>query len=393
MTEQFSKPDIRPADPRFSPGPTSKRPGWSLDALADAAVGRSHRSPLCVAKLNDVCERSRAILGIPADYRIGIMPGSDTGAIEAAMWSLLGPRGVDVMAWENFGYDWITDVADELPLEDVRIMRAEYGAVPDLSAYDGSRDLVFTWNGTAAGACVPNGDWIPAGRAGLTLCDATSAAFAMDLPWDKLDAVTWSWQKVMGGEAAHGMLVLSPRAVERIKTHTPPWPVPKLFRLTKGERQFNEGIFKGATINTPSMLAVEDALDGLKWAESIGGLETLKARSQASKKVVDDWVAATGWVDFLIPDAGLRSCTSMCLVVADPWFQSLDEAAQRSAIGKLLALLESEGVAYDPTAYPTAPPGLRLWGGATVDTSDLAALLPWLDWGFAQIKNGLAKAA
>jgi phosphoserine aminotransferase len=338
-----------------------------------------------------VIERSKKLLGMPAGYRLGIVPASDTGAVEMALWSLLGPRGVDVLAWESFGEGWATDVAKQLKLSDLRVLKAGYGELPDLGQVDPARDVVFTWNGTTSGVKVPSGDWIAADRQGLTICDATSAAFAMELPWEKLDVVTWSWQKVLGGEAAHGMLALSPRAVERLESFTPDRPLPKIFRLTKGGKLI-EGVFKGETINTPSMLAVEDALDGLKWAEEIGGLKALIARSEASLKAVADWVASSGWAGFLAEAPETRSCTSICLKVVDPWFLSLDAESQAAAAKRIAVLLDEEGIAYDIGSYRDAPVGLRLWGGATVEPADMAALLPWLDWAYGAVKSEKAAA-
>lgn len=363
-------PSVRPNNPNFSSGPCTKRPGWSPSVLADAALGRSHRSAGGKAKLAEVIERSRTILGIPDDYRLGIVPASDTGAMEIAMWSMLGERGVDMLAWESFGAGWVNDMTKQLKLEDVRALEAAYGLLPDLGAVDCDRDVVFTWNGTTSGVRVPNGDWIADDRAGLTLCDATSAVYAMELPWEKLDVVTWSWQKVLGGEAAHGMLALSPRAVERLESFVPPRPLPKIFRLTKGGKLI-EGIFKGATINTPSMLAVEDCLDSLKWAESVGGLEGLITRANANLSVIEGWVEKTEWVRFLAKDTATRSCTSICLELPND-----TEAAPK----RIAQLLDDEGVAYDIDGYRDAPPSLRIWGGATVETADIEALLPWLDW-------------
>ncbi len=385
------RPANRPGNPCFSSGPCAKRPGWSLSGLSEAALGRSHRAKLGKAKLAEVIERSKQILGMPADYRLGIVPASDTGAVEMALWSLLGRRGVDVLAWESFGEGWATDAAKQLKLDDLRLLRAGYGELPNLGQVDFSRDVVFTWNGTTSGVKVPDGEWIPDNRGGLTICDATSAAFAMDLPWDKLDVVTWSWQKVLGGEAAHGMLALSPRAVERLESYTPAWPLPKIFRLTKGGKLI-EGVFKGETINTPSMLAVEDALDALKWAEDIGGLKALIARSEQSLQAVADWVAASDWADFLAEAPETRSCTSICLKIVDPWFLSLDADSQAAAAKRIASLLEEEGVAYDIGGYRDAPVGLRLWGGATVEPSDMAALLPWLDWAYGAVKTEKAAA-
>jgi len=379
------KPDIRPANPNFSSGPCAKRPGWSVDALSDVLSGRSHRSGPGKAKLKDVIDRTRSVLGVPDDYLIGIVPASDTGAVEMAMWSLLGARGVDMLAWESFGSGWVSDVAKQLKLDDVRELKAGYGQLPDLQAVDFSRDVVFTWNGTTSGVCVPNGEWIPADREGLTLCDATSAVFAYDLPWAKLDVTTYSWQKVMGGEAAHGMLILSPRAVERLETYSPPWPMPKIFRLTKGNKLI-DGIFRGETINTPSMLAVEDALDGLKWADSIGGLKTLIKRSSDNLAAIETWVGNSSWAGFLAEGKDVRSRTSVCLKVEDIWFDGLEPDQQAAAAKRLAKILDEEGVAYDIGAYRDAPPGLRLWAGATVETSDLDKLFPWLDWAYAAVK-------
>ena len=386
------KPQQLPRVPLFSSGPCAKRPGWGPAVLSDAALGRSHRSKIGKAKLGDVIDRSRKILGIPDDYRIGIVPASDTGAVEMVLWSMLGARGVDMLAWESFGAGWVADVTKQLKLDDVRVLEAPYGEIVDLAEVDFSRDVVFTWNGTTSGVRVPNGDWIPADREGLAICDATSAAFAMDLAWDKLDVVTWSWQKVLGGEAAHGMLVLSPRAVERLESYTPPWPMPKLFRMTKGGK-LNEGIFKGETINTPSMLAVEDALDTLAWAEEIGGLPALMQRCEANLAAIEKWAAGSGWAGFLAADKSIRSCTSICLSIVDPAFQSLSDEDQAAAAKKIATLVEAEGAGYDIAGYRDAPPGLRIWGGATVQTADIEALLPWLDWAWGEVKSELAKAA
>lgn len=381
------KPSVRPANPNFSSGPCAKRPGWSPDVLTAAVIGRSHRSKPGKAKLAAAIDRTREILRVPDSHLIGIVPASDTGAFEMAMWSLLGARGVDVFAWESFGKGWVTDIVKQLSLDDVRVIDADYGALPDMSAADPARDTVFTWNGTTSGVRVPNGDWISADRDGLTLCDATSAAFAMDLPWDRLDAVTYSWQKALGGEAAHGVLILSPRAVERLESYTPAWPLPKVFRLTKGGKLI-AGIFKGETINTPSMLCVEDYLDALDWAAGQGGLPGLIARADRNFAAIDRWVSATPWVDFLAVDPATRSTTSVCLIIADPWFGALDADGQAAAAKKLAAALDSHGVAYDIGAYRDAPPGLRLWAGATVETADLEALFPWLDWAFGELKSG-----
>lgn len=360
--------------------------------LADALVGRSHRSKPGKAKLADVLDRSRAILGVPDDYRMGIVPASDTGAVEMALWSLLGARGTDVLAWESFGAGWVNDITKQLKLDDVRTIDAPYGDLPDLSQLDWSRDVVFTWNGTTSGVRVPDGGWIPDDRAGLAICDATSAAFAMPLPWDKLDVITYSWQKVMGGEAQHGVLILSPRAVERLESYTPPWPMPKIFRMTSGGKLI-EGIFRGETINTPSMVCVEDALDGLKWADSIGGASVLVERSTANLAAIENWVERTDWVSFLASDPATRSCTSVCLSIVDPWFLDLAPDVQAAIPKKIDALLEKENVAYDINGYRDAPPGLRIWAGATIETDDLEALFPWLDWAFATAKADVAAAA
>jgi phosphoserine aminotransferase len=388
------KPDIRPHNANFSSGPCAKRPGFTLDALSGAMLGRSHRAKEPKARLAEVIARSHAMLGMPADWQLGIVPASDTGAMEMALWSLLGARPVDLLTFESFGEGWATDVVKHLRLRDARVLSAPYGRLPDLAVVDFDRDVVFPWNGTTSGVRVPNGDWIADDRAGLTICDATSAAFAMALPWDRLDVVTWSWQKVLGGEAAHGMLALSPRAVERLETYRPPWPLPKVFRLTSGGKLI-AGIFKGETINTPSMLCVEDALDGLRWAESVGGLDGLIARSEANLAAVARWAARVQWVDFLAEDAAIRSCTSICLKLVAPWFMRLPADGQAAAVKRLVALLEMEGVAYDIGAYRDAPPGLRIWGGATIDTADIEALLPWLDWAndVAATEYAAAKAA
>ena len=383
------KPLVRPQNPHFSSGPCAKRPGWSLDALHGALLGRSHRAKPGRAKIDEVVERSRVLLGIPRDYRVGIVPASDTGAIEMAMWSLLGARGVDVLTWESFGEGWATDVAKQLKIADLRLISAEYGVLPDLGKVDGDRDVVFTWNGTTSGVCVPNGDWIKSDRQGLTLCDATSAAFAMELPWDKLDVVTWSWQKALGGEAAHGMLVLSPRTVQRLETYTPPWPLPKIFRLTS-KGKFNEGIFKGETINTPSLLAIEDAIDGLKWAESVGGRPALIARAKGNLAAIAQWVERTPWIDFLAQEPAIRSWTSVCLKLVDDWFQRLPVDAQRAAVKRLEALVDAEGAGCDIAGHRDAPPGLRIWCGSTVERGDVEALLPWLDWAYGEVRRAAA---
>jgi len=393
MTKPAARtPDIKPAVAHFSSGPCAKRPGWTPEILKNALLGRSHRSKEGKARLVEAIELHRQVLGIPADYRIGIVPASDTGAVEMALWSMLGPRGVDVLAWESFGSGWAGDITKELKLKDVRTLKAGYGALPDLTQVDWTRDVVFTWNGTTSGVKVPNADWIKADREGLAICDATSAVFAMDLPWDKLDVVTWSWQKATGGEAAHGMIVLSPRAVQRLETYTPAWPLPKIFRMAK-DGKLSEGIFKGETINTPSMLCVEDIIDALKWGQSIGGLAGMKARSEANLKVLADWVAKSDWAGFLCADPAARSNTSICLKITDPWFTALGEKDQEAAAKQVASVLEKEGVALDIGAYRDAPPGLRIWGGATVEASDVQALTPWLDWAFAQVKAGFKPAA
>ncbi len=386
MTNAPSRPAGRPANPLFSSGPCAKRPGWSVDVLREACLGRSHRSKAGKTRIQDVLTRSREILGLPDDYRIAIVPASDTGAVEMALWSLLGARGVDLLAWESFGQGWVTDVVKQLKLEDVRTLEAGYGTLPDLGQVDFARDVVFTWNGTTSGVCVPNGDWIADDREGLTICDATSAVFAYDLPWAKLDVTTYSWQKVLGGEAAHGMLILSPRAVERLESYTPAWPLPKIFRMTK-KGKFDEALFQGATINTPSMLCVEDALDSLKWVASIGGLQEMMARSQRNLGVLEKWVDATPWAAFLAENSDNRSRTSVCLKIVDPWFAGLDDKGQAAAAKKIGALLEAEGVGLDIDAYRDAPPGLRIWCGGTIEQADLEALTPWLDWAFATVKS------
>ena len=380
------KPQRRPTCNQFSSGPCAKRPGWSLAALEAAVIGRSHRSKLGKERLQEVIERSRRILGVPDDYRIAIVPASDTGAVEMALWSLLGPCPVDLLAWESFGDGWVGDVLKQLKLPAARRIAAIYGQLPDLDLVDPSHDLVFTWNGTTSGVRVPDGDWIADGREGLVICDATSAAFAMELPWPKLDVVTWSWQKVLGGEAAHGMIVLSPRAVARLESHVPAWPMPKIFRMTNGGKLI-EGLFEGETINTPSMLAVEDAVDGLKWAESIGGLDGLLARTRANFAAIDRWVAATPWIDFLAERPETRSTTSVCLVFADDWFRGLTPEAQAKAAKAVVAKLEAEGVALDIGSYRDAPAGLRIWAGATVEAADIEALLPWIDWAYREVRG------
>jgi len=386
------KPSRRPANPNFSSGPCAKRPGYSLAALQNALLGRSHRSKPGKARLKEVVDRSRNLLGIPKDYRLGIVPASDTGAVEMVLWSMLGARGVDALTWESFGEGWVTDIEKQLKIKDLRIMRAPYGQIPDLAQVDCDRDVVFPWNGTTSGGRIPNGDWIKSDRKGLTICDATSGVFAMDLPWEKLDVVTWSWQKVLGGEAAHGMLALSPRAIERLESYTPPWPLPKIFRMTS-KGKLSEGIFKEETINTPSMLAVEDAIDSLKWAESVGGLKALRARSEGNLDAIAAWVERTDWVDFLVENPKIRSCTSVCLKIVAEGFDKLPVDQQWAQVKKIEALLDAEGVAYDIAGHRDAVPGLRIWCGATIERSDVEALLPWLDWAFAEAKTALPKAA
>jgi phosphoserine aminotransferase len=385
-------PLVRPTAPHFSSGPCAKRPGWSLQALTDAALGRSHRAKLGKAKLKRAIDLTRDVLQIPPDYRIAIVPASDTGAVEMALWSLLGARPVTMLAWESFGEGWVSDVVSELKLRDVTILKADYGELPDLAKVDWSNDVVFTWNGTTSGVRVPDGRWIAGDRAGLTICDATSAAFAQPLDWPKLDVATFSWQKVLGGEAAHGMLVLSPRAAERLTSYKPAWPLPKIFRLTKGGR-INEGIFAGETVNTPSMLCVEDYIDTLQWAKSIGGLGAVMARADANAKVVADWVARTAWVEFLARDPATRSNTSVCLKVVDPQVTALAPDAQAAFAIALAAAVEKEGAGYDLGHYRDAPPGLRIWCGATVEAADVEILTQWLDWAFARTKDALPKAA
>jgi phosphoserine aminotransferase len=384
------KPTRRPRNPCFSSGPCAKRPGWSAAALDAALVGRSHRSGIGKARIVEVVDRSRAILGIPADWQVGVVAGSDTGAIEIAMWSLLGARGVDMLAWENFGEGWVEDVK-QLKLPDVRVLHAPYGRLPDLRAVDPARDVVFPWNGTTAGVRVPNGDWIAADRQGLAICDATSAVFAMRLPWDKLDVVTWSWQKALGGEAAHGMLALSPRAVERLESYTPPWPLPKLFRLT-AKGKLIKGVFQGETINTPSMLCVEDALDSLLWAEKVGGLDGLVARSEKNLSVIAAWAERTPWIEFLAEDPATISCTSPQLKIVEPWFVALSPDERFQTVRTMTGRLEKEGAAYDIASHRASPPGIRIWTGATVEASDVEALMPWLDWAWDEQRR-TAKAA
>src|SRR6266568_1325024 len=378
-----AKPALRPHVPHFSSGPCAKRPGWNAQNLKDAALGRSHRAKIGKAKLKLAIELTRDVLEVPAGYRIGIVPASDTGAVEMALWSMLGARPVTVLAWESFGEGWVTDVVKQLKLKDVTLVKAGYGELPDLARIDSATDVIFTWNGTTSGVRVPDASWIAADRRGLTICDATSAAFAQPLDWPKLDVATFSWQKVLGGEAAHGMLILSPRAVERLETYQPPWPLPKIFRMTKSGK-LNEAIFEGETINTPSLLCVEDYLDTLQWAKSIGGLPALIARADANARAIADWTGRTAWVDFLAKNPRTRSNTSVCLKVVDPAVAALSHDEQAAFVKSMAAVLEKEGVAYDIASHRDAPPGLRIWCGSTVEASDLEALTPWLDWAFAQ---------
>lgn len=379
-----TKPAVKPADPRFSAGPTKKRPGWTLDALSNAALGRSHRSALGKAKLKEVIDLTREVLEVPADYRIAIVPASDTGAVEMAMWSMLGPRGVDVAAWENFGNAWITDAQSQLPLKDLRILEADYGKLPPVHQYTGDRDLVFTWNGTTAGVRVPNADFIPADREGITICDATSAVYAQPLAWDKLDVVTYSWQKNMGGEAAHGMLILSPRAVERLESYTPPWPLPKIFRMTS-KGKLNEALFEGATINTPSLLCAEDHLDALKWVKANGGLQGMHDRADANAQMLWDWIERTDWIANLAEKDIERSNTGVCMKIVDSRVTALPKDEQAAFAKAIVSLLGEENVALDFGSYKTAPPGFRVWASGLIEKSDIEALLPWLDWAFETV--------
>ena len=392
MTADPVRPDMRPADIRFSSGPCKKRPNWSADRLSTASLGRSHRSKIGKARLKRAIDLTREILRVPDDYRIAIVPASDTGAVEMALWSMLGARGVDMLAWESFGAGWVTDVVRQIKLEDARVLDAPYGALPDLGRVDFDRDVVFTWNGTTSGVRVPNGDFIPADRQGLTICDATSAAFAQNLDFAKLDVTTFSWQKVLGGEGGHGVLILSPRAVERLESYAPPWPLPKIFRLTKGGRLI-EGIFEGATINTPSMLCVEDCIDALEWAQAIGGLDALVARADANLAAIQSFVDSVDWLDNLAADPATRSNTSVCLKITDPAVTAMDEAGQAAFAKAMVSALEAEGAALDIGAYRDAPPGLRIWAGGTVETADLEALMPWLAWAFEMRKTALRQAA
>jgi phosphoserine aminotransferase len=391
-TAPAAKPAKRPQNPNFSSGPCAKRPGWSLDALKGAALSRSHRAKMPKAKLKQAIDLTREVLEVPADYLIGIVPASDTGAVEMALWTLLGSRPVDVLAWESFGLGWVSDISKELKLKEVRAIKADYGKLPDLRQVNFKNDVVFTWNGTTSGVRVPNGDWIARDREGLTICDATSAAFAQQLALDKLDVITFSWQKALGGEAAHGMIILSPRAVQRLTTYTPPWPVPKIFRLTKAAKLI-DGVFIGETINTPSMLCVEDYLDALNWAKSIGGLKALIARADRNFGVLGDWVKSAGWIDFFAEDPAARSNTSVTLKIVDPQVTRLDKEAQETFLKNVTARLDKEGVAYDINFHRDAPPHFRIWAGATIESGDLSILTDWLDWSYAVEKAALAKAA
>ena len=381
-----TKPSSKPSNPNFSSGPCAKRPGWELSVLKNTPIGRSHRSKECKDKLNQAIVKSKQVLKLPDSYSLAIMTGSNTGALEAAMWSLLGCKGVDVLAWENFGKDWVIDVLEQLKIENVNSYVADYGKLPDLNKVNFNNDVIFTWNGTTSGVCVPNAKWIPDNREGLTICDATSGIFAMDIDFNKLDVITWSWQKVLGGEAAHGMLALSPRALKRLETYTPKWPIPKLFRLAN-KKKLIKGIFEGATINTPSMICVEDVLDSLKWVESVGGTGELIKISNENLKIVEDWVNSSDWVKFMCEDKNTRSATSITLLIKDEWFSKFNEEEQRDVIKKIVSKLDKEGVAKDIIGYPKAPPSLRLWGGATVQNNDMKALLPWIDWAYHSVKN------
>ena len=384
--EKIFKPSVKPSNPYFSSGPCSKRPGWNIDNLKNSSIGRSHRSPECKNKLNDVITKSKKILNIPDSYVLGIMPASDTGALEPALWSLLGFTGVDVLAWENFGNDWVIDIIEQLKIKNVNKHIANYGKIPNLKNINFANDVVFTWNGTTSGVCVPNADWIPNDRKGLTICDATSAVFAMNIEFDKLDVITWSWQKVLGGEAAHGMLALSPRAIKRLEEYSPKWPIPKIFRISKKNKVI-KGIFEGSTINTPSMICVEDALDSLNWVESIGGNNELIKLSSKNLQIVNQWILKSEWIEFLNSDENTRSCTSITLKIKDSWFNDFEEDKQRSIIKKLVKLLEEEKVAFDINGYNKAPPSLRLWGGATVENQNMENLLPWIDWAYNTVKS------
>ena len=380
----MSQPQQKPVNPFFSSGPCKKRPGWNISNLSTEALGRSHRAKNAKSKLNLIIEKSKIILNLPKDYKVGIVAGSDTGAIEAAMWGLLGKRKVEILGWENFGYDWIIDVKEQLKLENLIIHKTDYGILPDLKKINFENDVIFNWNGTSSGVCVPDGEWIPKDRKGLTFCDATSAVFAMKMDFEKLDVITWSWQKVLGGEAAHGMIALSPRALDRLTSYEPPWPIPKIFRLAN-KKKISEGVFKGETINTPSMLCAEDVLDSLNWIESIGGEKESIKRSQKNLQVVKDWLKNKNWIEFLAQDLNTISSTSICLKIVDPTFIKLSGEDQKTKLKKMNELLENENVAYDINSYRTAPPGFRIWGGATVESDDIANLLPWIEWAYTVI--------
>ncbi len=382
----MEKPTLKPKNANFSSGPCAKRPGWNIDALKNTPIGRSHRHKVCKEKLNEVIIKSKKILQLPAGYHVGIMTGSNTGALESALWSLLGLKGVDILAWENFGKDWVTDVINQLKIKDVKSHIAEYGKLPDLGKVNFDNDVIFTWNGTTSGVRVPDANWIPVDRKGLTICDATSGIFAMDMDCSKLDVITWSWQKVLGAEAAHGMIAISPRAVERLEFHIPPWPIPKLFRLASNKKLI-KGIFEGGTINTPSMICVEDGLDALKWVESLGGTKELVNISNQNLKIVEDWIEKSDNFKFMCEDKNIRSSTSITVLIKDEWFTKHNEEDQRGVLKKLFSLLEKEGVANDINGYPKAPPSIRIWGGSTVQNSDMKALLPWIDWAYNSIKN------
>ena len=380
------KPSSKPSNPNFSSGPCAKRPGWDLSVLKNTPIGRSHRSKECKDKLNQAIVKSKQVLKLPDSYSLAIMTGSNTGALEAAMWSLLGCKGVDVLAWENFGKDWVIDVLEQLKIENVNSYVSDYGKLPDLGKVNFKNDVIFTWNGTTAGVRVPDAKWIPDDREGLTICDATSGIFAMDIDFNKLDVITWSWQKVLGGEAAHGMLALSPRALKRLETYTPKWPIPKLFKLAN-KKKVIKGVFEGATINTPSMICVEDVLDSLNWVESVGGTDELIKISNENLKIVESWVNNSDWIKFMCEDKNIRSSTSITLLIKDEWFNKFSEEEQRNVIKKIVSTLDKEGVAKDIIGYPKAPPSLRLWGGATVQNNDMKTLLPWIDWAYQSVKN------
>ena len=385
----MNKPNLKPDNPNFSSGPTTKRPNWSLSNLKSAHLGRSHRSAECKSKLSEVITRTKKILNLPEDYLLGIMPGSDTGALEASLWNLLGLRGVDVLAWENFGKDWVIDVVDQLKIKNLNVFEADYGDLPNLSKVNFNNDVIFTWNGTTSGVRVPNGDWIPDDREGLTICDATSAIFAMPIDYNKCDVLTWSWQKVLGGEAGHGMLALSPRALQRLQTYQPPWPIPKVFRIAS-KKKLISGIFEGNTINTPSMLCVEDAIDGLNWSEEIGGLDELFRRSNTSLSLIETWVQNISWVDFLNADKQTRSNTGITFKIVEDWFVKKEEKQQRDIMKEITSLLTKENIAYDINGYPKAPPSFRIWGGGTVEPDNIKKLLPWIDWAYHQVKENYA---